>query len=116
MGSKNKKCVFHSLVDIFEVRNTITQKAKSQWKKQLMCKLRNSHYGMVFIKWRVLIGLEAVSKSYSCIKNGCTVFTTVLYLVEIMYPFMILRVISLLAFICVVIDKLLLCIFRAFYN
>jgi hypothetical protein len=34
-----------------------------------MCELRNSHYNMVFVKWRALIGLEAVSKSYSCIKK-----------------------------------------------
>jgi hypothetical protein len=35
-----------------------------------------SHYDMVMVKWQALIGLEAVSKSYSCVKNltFCNVF------------------------------------------
>jgi hypothetical protein len=28
-----------------------------------MCELRNSHYDMDLVKWKALIGLEAVSKS-----------------------------------------------------
>jgi hypothetical protein len=37
--------------------------------KQLMCELRNSHYDMIFVKWRALIDLEAVSESFFCIEK-----------------------------------------------
>jgi hypothetical protein len=68
-----------------------------------MCELRNSHYDTGVVKWRALIGLEAVSESYSCMEK----LTLKLVCIWLKYSnvFMVLLVISLFAFISMAVDK-----------
>jgi hypothetical protein len=71
-------------------------------RNETMCELRNGYYDTGFVKWRALICLGDVSKSYSYTEKK--LFEKGLYLVQIMLPFMIVLAISLLAFILLDVD------------